>query len=367
MSKNKNKVNRANIAILGASGYTGVEAIRLLANNHNYNIIGLTADSKAGKSISEVYPQFSGMNLPYLKKIEDINFSQVDAIISCLPHGKTQKILSDIPRHIKICDLSADFRFEDIYTYEDVYGKKHEARELQEEAIYGLTEINRKKIKNARFVSNPGCYPTSALLPILPLIDNNIIQCGNIVVDSKSGVSGAGRTLKENLLFGEVSDGFSAYGLVNHRHRPEIQNQIHKIGSTEYKVLFTPHLLPIKRGILSTIYLNINDKLSIIVENLENGKIVASINPDKRLKSASTIKVPILHAYMIQLIDGVISVNSNHKELIKDMIRFSSNSSTNTVIELLGGPAKIQRILEQTNIGVNKSTSKPSSARRRPP
>ena len=263
MSKNKNKVNRANIAILGASGYTGVEAIRLLANNHNYNIIELTADSKAGKSISEVYPQLSGMNLPYLKKIEDINFSQVDAVISCLPHGKTQKILSDIPRHIKICDLSADFRFEDIDTYEKVYGKKHEARELQEEAIYGLTEINREKIKNARFVSNPGCYPTSALLPIIPLIDNNIIQHGNIVVDSKSGVSGAGRTLKENLLFGEVSEGFSAYGLVNHRHRPEIQNQIHKIASTKYKVLFTPHLLPIKRGILSTIYLNINDKFNL--------------------------------------------------------------------------------------------------------
>tara|TARA_E500000331_G_scaffold154128_1_gene149833 strand:+ start:135 stop:1190 length:1056 start_codon:yes stop_codon:yes gene_type:complete len=263
MSKNKNKVNRANIAILGASGYTGVEAIRLLANNHNYNIIELTADSKAGKSISEVYPQLSGMNLPYLKKIEDINFSQVDAVISCLPHGKTQKILSDIPRHIKICDLSADFRFEDIDTYEKVYSKKHEARELQEEAIYGLTEINREKIKNARFVSNPGCYPTSALLPIIPLIDNNIIQYGNIVVDSKSGVSGAGRTLKENLLFGEVSEGFSAYGLVNHRHRPEIQNQIHKIASTKYKVLFTPHLLPIKRGILSTIYLNINDKYNL--------------------------------------------------------------------------------------------------------
>ena len=263
MSKNKNKVNRANIAILGASGYTGVEAIRLLANNHNYNIIELTADSKAGKSISEVYPQLSGMNLPYLKKIEDINFSQVDAVISCLPHGKTQKILSDIPRHIKICDLSADFRFEDIDTYEKVYSKKHEARELQEEAIYGLTEINREKIKNARFVSNPGCYPTSALLPIIPLIDNNIIQHGNIVVDSKSGVSGAGRTLKENLLFGEVSEGFSAYGLVNHRHRPEIQNQIHKIASTKYKVLFTPHLLPIKRGILSTIYLNINDKFNL--------------------------------------------------------------------------------------------------------
>ena len=176
MSENKNKVHRANIAILGASGYTGVEAIRLLANNYNYNIIGLTADSKAGQSISEVYPHLNIMNLPDLKKIEDINFSQVDAVISCLPHGKTQKILSNIPKHIKICDLSADFRFEDTESmYEKVYDKKHEARELQEEAIYGLTEINREKIKNARFVANPGCYPTSAIAPI-PLIKITLLE-----------------------------------------------------------------------------------------------------------------------------------------------------------------------------------------------
>ena len=259
MSENKKHFNSANVTILGASGYTGAEAIRLLANNSNYNIIDLTADSKAGMRVSEVYPHLNEICLPDFKKIEDTNFSKVDAVISCLPHGKTQKILSSLPKHIKICDLSADFRFDDIELYEKTYEKKHEAKDLQKEAVYGLTEINRDKIKKARFVSNPGCYPTSALLPILPLLSNNIVKYGNIVVDSKSGVSGAGRTLKDNLLFGEVSDGFSAYGLVNHRHRPEIQSQINNSGSYKYKVLFTPHLLPIKRGILSTIYLNIND------------------------------------------------------------------------------------------------------------
>ena len=265
MSKRKTHFNRANIAILGASGYTGIEAIRLLVNNSNYNIVALTADSNAGMSVSEVYPHLSRINLPDFKKIEDINFSKIDAVISCLPHGKSQKILSSLPKNIKICDLSADFRFGDVQSYEKVYNKSHEAKGLQKEAVYGLTEINRDKIKKARFVANPGCYPTSALLPILPLIDSNIIKYGTIVVDSKSGVSGAGRTLKNNLLYGEVSEGFSAYGLVNHRHSPEIQSQITNFGSSEYKVLFTPHLLPIKRGILSTIYFSIKDNL-----NLEN-------------------------------------------------------------------------------------------------
>ena len=168
-----------------------------------------------------------------------------------------------MPTNIKICDLSADFRFDNTQSYEKVYNKSHEAKGLQKEAVYGLTEINRDKIKKARFVANPGCYPTSALLPILPLIDSDIIKYGTIVVDSKSGVSGAGRTLKNNLLYSEVSEGFSAYGLVNHRHSPEIQSQITNFGSCEYKVLFTPHLLPIKRGILSTIYFSINDNLNI--------------------------------------------------------------------------------------------------------
>ena len=268
MSENKTHFNSANIAILGASGYTGIEAIRLLVNNSNYNIVDLTADSNAGMSVSEVYPHLSRTNLPDFKKIEDIDFSKVDAVISCLPHGKSQKILSSLPTNIKICDLSADFRFDNIQSYEKVYNKSHEAKVLQKEAVYGLTEINRDKIKKARFVANPGCYPTSALLPILPLIDSNIIKYGTIVVDSKSGVSGAGRTLKNNLLYGEVSEGFSAYGLVNHRHSPEIQSQITNFGSSEYKVLFTPHLLPIKRGILSTIYLSINDNFNI--ENVIN-------------------------------------------------------------------------------------------------
>ena len=258
-----NKDNVVNIAILGASGYTGAETIRLIINNNNYNIKNITANSKAGNNISEIYPHLSGLELPKLIKVEDVDFSKIDAVISCLPHGKAQNILSALPKHIKICDLSADFRFNDPKMYEKVYEKKHDALELQKEAVYGLTEINRKAIKSARVIANPGCYPTSALLPLLPLIYKNLISPNNIIIDSKSGVSGAGRTLKNSLLFGEVSDGFTAYGLGSHRHRPEIQSQLNNSQSSDIKVVFTPHLLPIKRGILSTIYFDINDNCNI--------------------------------------------------------------------------------------------------------
>ena len=257
------KSNIANLAILGASGYTGAESIRLLMNNVNYKIINLTADSKAGNNISEIFPHLRGIDLPKLMKVEDLDFSKIDGVLSCLPHGKTQNILAKIPKHIKICDLSADFRFSDPNLYEKVYEKKHDAINLQKEAVYGLTEINRKKIIEARLIANPGCYPTSVLLPLIPLLNKGLISDEDIIIDSKSGVSGAGRTLKQNLLFGEVSDGFTAYGLGTHRHRPEIQTQLNYVNNSNIKVVFTPHLLPIKRGILSTIYIDVKDNFDI--------------------------------------------------------------------------------------------------------
>ena len=263
MSANNKNSNSLNVAILGASGYTGAESIRLIVNNNNYNIHQLTADSKAGNNISDVFHHFRGSNLPKLIKIEDINFSKIDAVLSCLPHGKSQNIISLIPKHIKVVDLSADFRFKDPEKYKIVYEKNHDAIDLQKEAVYGLTEINREQIKSARLVANPGCYPTSALLPLLPLVNNKLISLDNIIIDSKSGVSGAGRNLKDNLLFGEVSEGFSAYGVANHRHRPEIETQLNIKKNLNINVVFTPHLLPIKRGILSTIYIDIKDGLNI--------------------------------------------------------------------------------------------------------
>ena len=249
-----------NVAILGASGYTGLEIIRLLINTKIYNISAITADTKAGMNMSEVYPHLRNYDLPKLIKINDIDFNKIDAVISCLPHGKAQNIISSIPKNIKIVDLSADFRFQDVSIYEETYNSIHQAKGLQQEVVYGLTELNRNKIKTSRIVANPGCYPTSALLPLVPIINNGLVDLENVIIDSKSGVSGAGRTLKDSLLFGEVSDGFMAYGVSNHRHKPEITFQLLDFTESNVNITFTPHLLPIKRGILSTIYLKINDK-----------------------------------------------------------------------------------------------------------
>tara|TARA_B100000686_G_C16805932_1_gene990399 strand:+ start:541 stop:1587 length:1047 start_codon:yes stop_codon:yes gene_type:complete len=258
-----------NVAVLGASGYTGLEIIRLLIkSNNNYKILVLTAETKAGMEVSDIFPHLRAYDLPKLIKINEVNFDKIDAVISCLPHGKSHKIVASIPNHIKIIDLSADFRFSDTSLYEKTYDSKHIEKQLQKEVVYGLTELNRVEIKNSRIVANPGCYPTSALLPLIPLVNNGIIDPMNIIIDSKSGVSGAGRTHKDYLLFGEISEGFMAYGLPNHRHKPEINFQLSRIIKSDINVTFTPHLLPIKRGILSTIYIKIKGNYGI--EDLKN-------------------------------------------------------------------------------------------------
>ena len=251
--------NVVNVAILGASGYTGAETIRLLLQSNKYHISAMSADSKAGLNIGQVFSHMRNHNLPSLLKVDDINFNSIDAVISCMPHGKSQEIISSIPNNIKISDLSADFRFSDINLYEKTYEVSHKAASLQKEVVYGLTELNRVEIKKCRIVSNPGCYPTSALIPLIPLVKNNLIEIENIIVDSKSGVSGAGRNLKESLLFAELSEGFGAYSLANHRHAPEINFQLSEHVESNVNITFTPHLLPIKRGILSTIYFKIKN------------------------------------------------------------------------------------------------------------
>ncbi|PNX97907.1 putative N-acetyl-gamma-glutamyl-phosphate chloroplastic-like [Trifolium pratense] len=210
--------NNVRVGVLGASGYTGSEIIRLLANHPHFGVALMTADRKAGQAISSVFPHLGTQDLPDLIAIKDADFSDVDAVFCCLPHGTTQEIIKGLPKHLKIVDLSADFRLRDVSEYEEWYGQPHRAPDLQKEAIYGLTEVLREEIKSARLVANPGCYPTSIQLPLVPLIKANLIQTSNIIVDAKSGVSGAGRSAKENLLFTEVTEGMNSYGVTRHRH-----------------------------------------------------------------------------------------------------------------------------------------------------
>jgi N-acetyl-gamma-glutamyl-phosphate reductase len=250
---------KARIGVLGASGYTGAELVRMLLRHPRAEIVLLTAERSAGKAMREVFAQFSPYNLPTLAAIDGLDWAkaQLDVAFCALPHATTQKVIKALlaaAPATKVVDLSADFRLADIAAYAKWYGHEHHAPELQKEAVYGLTEIHRREIRHARLIANPGCYSTCAQLPLIPLIKNKAIELDEIVVDAKSGMTGAGRAAKEAMLFAEVSEGFNAYGVGHHRHMAELDQELSLAAGREVIVTFTPHLVPMNRGILSTIY-----------------------------------------------------------------------------------------------------------------
>ncbi|HEX2525513.1 MAG TPA: N-acetyl-gamma-glutamyl-phosphate reductase [Geminicoccus sp.] len=255
------------VGVLGASGYTGAELLRLLGQHDGLRVEALTGDRMAGKEIAEVFPHLAPQKLPRLVKIEDVDFATLDIVFCCLPHGTTQEVLRDLPHNVKIVDLSADFRLYDPKAYQQVYGHPHKAIELQREAVYGLTEHYREKVKSTRLVANPGCYTTTSELPLIPLLAEELIERDPIVIDAKSGVSGAGRSVRENLLFTEIADSFAAYGVGNHRHAPEIDQCLGDFAGGTVKVSFTPHLVPMVRGIFATTYVRM--KQGVLVQDLQ--------------------------------------------------------------------------------------------------
>jgi N-acetyl-gamma-glutamyl-phosphate reductase len=242
------------VGILGASGYTGGELLRLLLRHPRVRVTLLTADRNAGKPIDVVFPHLAGYGLPILTSVDKADWSDVDVVFCGLPHGTTQEVIAALPSHLKVVDLSADFRLTDLETYAKWYGHAHRAPELQREAVYGLTEFARPAIGNARLVANPGCYPTSAQLALIPLVEAAMIDADDIIIDAKSGVSGAGRAAKEGSLYAEVTEGINAYGIASHRHAPEIEQGLSAAAGRAIVVNFTPHLMPMSRGILSSIY-----------------------------------------------------------------------------------------------------------------
>src|SRR5579863_6848482 len=253
------QANKAKIGVLGASGYTGAELLRLLIRHPRVEIALLTADRRAGKPMSDVFPQFAPYALPTLTAIENADWQALglDVAFCALPHGTTQKVIADLLTRApatKVVDLSADFRLADPAAYAHWYGHEHFAPALQKEAVYGLTEVYRHKIKAARLVANPGCYTTCAQLALIPLLKAKAIDPDEIVIDAKSGMTGAGRAAKEEMLFSEVSEGFHAYGVGHHRHMAELDQEFSKAAGRNVIATFTPHLVPMNRGILSTIY-----------------------------------------------------------------------------------------------------------------
>ncbi|MGB8605690.1 N-acetyl-gamma-glutamyl-phosphate reductase [Bradyrhizobium sp.] len=249
------------IGVLGASGYTGADAVRLLARHPQVEISALTANTHAGKAMDEVFPHFFMLDLPRLVEWEKVDWTKLDAVFCGLPHGTTQEITSAVMAAnpaIRILDMSADFRLRDMNTYAQWYGHEHRAPKLQGEAVYGLTEFYRKEITAARLVACPGCYPTAALLALVPLARAKLIDVDDIVIDAKSGVTGAGRGLKQNTLFSEAGEGLSPYSVGTHRHAPEIEQEVGLAAGSKVTLNFTPHLIPMSRGELCTSYVKLN-------------------------------------------------------------------------------------------------------------
>ena len=244
-----------NIAILGASGYTGAELIRLISGHSSMTIKALGANSKAGQSMAEVFPHLRHLDLPALVTIEEIDFSDIDLCFCALPHKTSQEVIAALPKDLKIVDLSADFRLRDPAAYKQWYGNDHAALAQQEEAVYGLTEFYRKEIAAARLVAGTGCNAATGQFALRPLIEAGVIDLDEIILDLKCAVSGAGRSLKENLLHAELSEGYHAYAVGGtHRHLGEFDQEFSALAGRPVKVQFTPHLVPANRGILATCY-----------------------------------------------------------------------------------------------------------------
>jgi len=245
------------IAILGASGYTGAELVRLIATHPEFQIVALTGERKAGQPMGSVFPFLRHLDLPDLCRIEEVNFAQVDLAFCALPHATSQAVIKDLPRELKIVDLSADFRLRDPAAYAQWYGQAHAAPELQAEAVYGLTEFYRDDIRAARLVAGTGCNAATGQYILRPLIEAGCIDLDRIILDLKCGVSGAGRSLKENLLHAELSEGTQAYAVGGtHRHLGEFDQEFSAIAGRDVRIQFTPHLLPMNRGILATAWLD---------------------------------------------------------------------------------------------------------------
>jgi len=250
-----------NIAIAGATGYVGIELIKILSKHPKTKIVYLCATRSIGKTI-KYFDKSIKKKLPKISNIKEIKWDKIDIIFTALPNGEAQKIANVKPNNVKLIDLSADFRLDSHKLYKKYYKINHSSKKLIKKSIYSITEFSRKKLTKFNIISCPGCYPTSIQLPLLPLVKAKLIDVDKIIIDSKSGYSGAGRKIEKKIKKNNFLKSFSVYGIANHRHTPEINQELSKVTNKKINVHFTPHILPVYRGILSTIYLNVRKNYS---------------------------------------------------------------------------------------------------------
>lgn len=251
--------------IVGATGYTGSELARLLINHPDVHLEAISSESNSGTPFSDIHSQFYDIIDDQLITLNELSNKDLDVVFLALPHGVSMDFVKDFHnKPYKIIDLSGDFRFKNRETYEKWYKQKHNCPEYLSSAVYGLPELNADLIKKSKLIGVPGCYPTSSILPLAPLVKEGLLEISSIIIDSKSGVTGAGVKPKKGTHFPSVNDNFNAYSLKDHRHTPEISEVISNWTGQNVSVQFTPHLLPVNRGILTTTYStakeNVNDK-----------------------------------------------------------------------------------------------------------
>ena len=255
-------VKKINIAIAGATGYVGLDLVKLLSNHPKANIKYLCAQKKIGKNI-QYFDKRIKKKLPKITNLKKVNWNSINILFTALPNGESQALAKTLMnKKLKIIDLSADFRLSNALLYKQFYKRKHMAKDLIHKSIYSVSEFVKDKIRNYKIISCPGCYPTSIQLPLLPLLKKNIINTNNIIIDSKSGYSGAGKNLKKKFKHKNIFSSVHAYGIYKHRHTSEIDQEIKKVTKSNVKYIFVPHLIPTFRGMLTSIYLNLKPGIS---------------------------------------------------------------------------------------------------------
>ncbi len=294
------------IGIVGGTGYTGVELLRILATHPQAQITAITSRKEDGLPVSEMYPSLRGRVDIAFSAPDKANLKECDVVFFATPHGVAMAQAPELlAAGVKVIDLAADFRMKNVAEFEKWYGIPHTCTDVLDEAVYGLPELNRAAIKTARVVGNPGCYPTTMQLGFAPLLKAGIIDAGNLIADCKSGVSGAGRKAELGLLFSETSDTFKAYGVSGHRHTPETIEQLQRISKDQIGLLFTPHLVPMIRGMHSTLYARLNteisnEELQALFENAYKDEVFVDVlpfgsHPETRSTRASNMLRLALH------------------------------------------------------------------------
>ena len=252
------------IGIVGGTGYTGVELLRLLAQHPHSELAVITSRQEAGTAVAAMFPNLRGRVDLDFSAPSEAALSRCDVVFFATPNGVAmQQARMLVDAGVRVIDIAADFRIKDVPTWEKWYGTKHACPELVAQAVYGLPEVNRESIKRARIVANPGCYPTAVQLGLLPLIKSGIVDLEHLIADAKSGVSGAGRRAEVHTLFAEASDNFKAYGVTGHRHHPEILQGLHLMAGRDVRLTFVPHLTPMVRGIHATLYARLTGSVDL--------------------------------------------------------------------------------------------------------